>query len=183
MRGMLERTADSLHRAHAAGVRFAVGTDTGFGITPYGEWHARELELLTIYAGLTPLEAITAGTRNGAQMMGLAGEHGEVTPGCLADLLVVRGDPLANLRVLLNKANILHVIKDGVVQTFPEDLDGKRFQFDRLPVVYSQVDLTYDMVCGGDPSPSYTVAPWSVSDSKDLLHDIDSLQGQASPSD
>jgi hypothetical protein len=85
--------------------------------------------------------------------------------------------------VLLNKANILRVIKDGVVQTFPEDLDGKRFQFDRLPVVYSQVDLTYDMVCGGDPSPSYTVAPWSVSDSKDLLHDIDSLQGQASQSD
>ena len=182
MRGMLERTADSLHRAHAAGVRFAVGTDTGFGITPYGEWHARELELLTIYAGLTPLEAITAATRNGAEMMGLAGELGEVTPGCLADLLVVRGDPLANLRVLLNKANILHVIKDGVVQTFPEDLDGKRFQFDRLPVVYSQVDLTYDMVCGGDPSPSYTVAPWSVSDSKDLLHDIDSRQSQSSHS-
>lgn len=182
MRGMLERTADSLHRAHAAGVRFAVGTDTGFGITPYGEWHARELELLTIYAGLTPLEAITAATRNGAEMMGLAGELGEVTPGCLADLLVVRGDPLANLRVLLNKANIQHVIKDGVVQTFPEDLDGKRFQFDPLPVVYSQVDLTYDMVCGDDPSPSYTVAPWSVSDSKDLLHDIDSLQGQASHS-
>lgn len=182
MRGMLERTADSLHRAHAAGVRFAVGTDTGFGITPYGEWHARELELLTIYAGLTPLEAITAATRNGAEMMGLAGELGEVTPGCLADLLVVRGDPLANLRVLLNKANIQHVIKDGVVQTFPEDLDGKRFQFDPLPVVYSQVDLTYDMVCGDDPSPSYTVAPWSVSDSKDLLHDIDSLQGQTSHS-
>jgi len=182
MRGMLERTADSLHRAHAAGVRFAVGTDTGFGITPYGEWHARELELLTIYAGLTPLEAITAATRNGAEMMGLAGELGEVTPGCLADLLVVRGDPLANLRVLLNKANILHVIKDGVVQIFPEDLDGKRFQFDRLPVVYSQVDLTYEMVCGDDPSPSYTVAPWSVTDSKDLLNDIDSLQDQASHS-
>jgi imidazolonepropionase-like amidohydrolase len=182
MRGMLERTADSLHRAHAAGVRFAVGTDTGFGITPYGEWHARELELLTIYAGLTPLEAITAATRNGAEMMGLAGQLGEVTPGCLADLLVVRGDPLANLRVLLNKANIRHVIKDGVVQAFPEDLDGKRFQNDRLPVVYSQVDLTYDMVCGDDPSPSYTVAPWSVSDSKDLLHDIDSLQAQASQS-
>ncbi len=182
MRGMLEKTADSLHRAHAAGVRFAVGTDTGFGITPYGEWHARELELLTIYAGLSPLEAITAATRNGAEMMGLSGELGEVRPGFLADLLVVRGDPLANLRVLLSKANILHVIKDGEVQAFPDDLDGRRFQFDPLPVVYSQVDLTYDMVCGGDPSPSYTVVPWSVSDSKDLLHDIDSLQNQASHS-
>ncbi len=176
MRGMLERTADSLHRAHAAGVRFAMGTDTGFGITGYGEWHARELELLTVYAGLSPLEAITAGTRNGAQMMGLAGELGEVTPGCLADLLVVSGDPLANLRVLLNKANIRHVIAGGEVQVFADDLDGKRFQHDRLPNVYSRVDLTYDMVCGDDPSPSYTIPPWSPGDSRDLLHDLDSLQ-------
>ena len=179
MRGMLEKTADTLHRAHAAGVRFAMGTDTGFGVTAYGEWHARELELLTVYAGLSPLEAITAGTRNGAAMLGLAGELGEVSPGCLADLLVIRGNPLANLRVLVNKANILHVIKDGDVQVFPDDLDAKRFQFDRLPNVYSRVDLTYDMVMGGDPSPSYTLAPWSLSDSKDLVHDIDALQQHA----
>jgi len=179
MRGMLEKSADSLHRAHAAGVRFAMGTDTGFGITAYGEWHARELELLTVYAGLSPLEAITAGTRNGAAMLGLDGEVGEVRPGCLADLLVVRGNPLANLRILLNKANILHVIKDGQVQVFPEDLDGKRFQFDTLPAVYSRIDLTYDMVMGGDPSPSYTIAPWSLSDSRDLVHDINGLQQRA----
>jgi imidazolonepropionase-like amidohydrolase len=182
MRRMLDASADSLHRAHAAGVKFALGTDTGFGITAYGEWHARELELLTVYAGLTPLEAITAGTRNGALMMGREGELGEVTPGCLADLLVVRGNPLENLRILLNKANLVHIIKDGEVQVFPEDLDGKRFQFDRLPAVYSQIDLTYDMVCGDDLSPSYTVAPWSLRDSQDLLHDIDSLQrGTAEP--
>jgi imidazolonepropionase-like amidohydrolase len=180
IRGMLQKTADSLHRAHAAGVRFAVGSDSGFGITPYGEWHARELELLTIYAGMSSLEAITAATRNGAEMMGLDGQLGQVTPGYLADLLVVSGDPVANLRVLLNKANIRHVIKDGQVQVFPEDLDGKRFQNDRLPAVYSQVDLTYEMVCGADPSPSYTVVPWSMSDSNDLLHDIESLQVQAS---
>jgi imidazolonepropionase-like amidohydrolase len=180
MRGMLEKTADSLHRAHAAGVKFAMGTDSGFGVTAYGEWHARELELLTVYAGLSPLEAITAGTRNGALMLGLDGELGELTPGFLADLLVVRGNPLANLRVLLNKANILHVIKDGQVQVFPDDLDRKRFQHDDLPNVYSRIDLTYDMVVGSDPSPSYTVAPWSLSDSKDLVHDIDALQNGAS---
>jgi hypothetical protein len=46
--------------------------------------------------------------------------------------------------------------------------------------VYSQVDLTYEMVCGDDPSPSYTVAPWSLSDNADLLHDIGSLQERAS---
>jgi imidazolonepropionase-like amidohydrolase len=176
MRRMLEKTAESLHAAHRAGVRFAMGSDTGFGITPYGEWHARELELLTIYAGMSPLEAITAATRNGADMVGLGGQLGQVTPGFLADLLVVKGDPLANLRVLLDKANILHVIKDGNVQVFSDDLDGKRFQFDRLPTVYSDVNLTFEMVCNDDPSPSYTVAPWSLSDAKDLVHDIGSLQ-------
>ena len=110
----------------------------------------------------------------------LGSQLGQVTPSYLADLLVVSGDPVANLRVLLNKANIRHVIKDGEVQVFPEDLDGKRFQNDRLPAVYSQTDLTYEMVCGADPSPSYTVVPWSMSDSSDLLHDIESLQIHAS---
>ncbi|HXY45169.1 MAG TPA: amidohydrolase family protein [Acidimicrobiales bacterium] len=183
MRRMLEKTADTLHRAHAAGVRFAVGTDTGFGVTPYGEWHARELELLCIYAGLTPLEAITAGTCNGAEMMGLAGELGQLTPGYLADLLVVRGDPLTNLRVLLNKTNLVHVIKNGEVQEFDEELDHHRFQFDRQPVVYSQVDLTYEMVCDGEPSPSYVVAPWSAGDAKDLARDIGVLQHAVGPTD
>jgi hypothetical protein len=112
-------------------------------------------------------------------MMGLGGQLGQVTPGYLADLLVVSGDPVANLRVLLNKANVRHVIKDGEVQVFPEDLDGKRFQFDRLPAVYSRTALTYEMVCGTDPSPSYTVAPWSLGDSNDLLHDIETLQIKA----
>ena len=179
IRGMLGKTAETLHRAHAAGVRFAVGTDSGFGITAYGEWHARELELLTVYAGLSPLEAISAATMNGAEMMGLSGQLGQVAPGYLADLIVVNGDPLANLRVLLNKANIRHVIKDGEIQVFPEDLDGKRFQFDPLPAVYSRIDLTYDMVCGDDPSPSYTVPPWSMRYGNDLLHDIESLQMHA----
>ena len=60
---MLERSAVTLHKAHEAGVKFMMGTDTGFSATPFGEWHARELELLVEYAGLSPLEAIQAGTQ------------------------------------------------------------------------------------------------------------------------
>ena len=48
---MLERTHTSLHMAHEAGVKFVLGTDTGFAMTPYGEWHAKELELLMKYGG------------------------------------------------------------------------------------------------------------------------------------
>lgn len=153
-----------------------MGTDTGFGITPYGEWHARELELLTLYAGLTPMEAITAGTVNGAKMLGLEHQLGRVAPGYLADLLVVRGNPLDNMRVLLNKDNIRHVIKDGEVQVFDEDDREQRYQFDRQAIVYSRVDLSYEMVCDGDPSPKYTVAPWTLSDGKDILSDLKAFQ-------
>ena len=57
-----ESTMDSLHRAHAAGVKFAMGTDTGFATVPYGQFHARELEMLMLYTGMSALEAIQAGT-------------------------------------------------------------------------------------------------------------------------
>jgi len=55
---MLDATAPTLHKAHEAGVKFLLGTDTGFATTPYGEWHAREMQLLVDYAGLSRLEAI-----------------------------------------------------------------------------------------------------------------------------
>jgi imidazolonepropionase-like amidohydrolase len=176
IRRMLDQTKDSLHRARAAGVRFAMGTDTGFSVTPYGEWHSRELELLAMYAGLTPLEALTAGTWQGAKMLGLGGELGLVKPGYLADLIVVRGNPAESLRVLLNKANILVVIKDGEKVSFSEDLDGKRLHHDRLPNVYSTVDLTYDRVFNEDPTPLYRVPPWSASDGRDVVRDVTNLQ-------
>jgi imidazolonepropionase-like amidohydrolase len=180
IQAMLEKTSESLHRAHAAGVRFAMGTDTGFSNTPYGEWHARELELLCLYAGLSPLEAITAGTCHGAQMMGLEGQLGEVRPGYLADLIVVRGNPALNLRILLNKANIVHVIKDGNIESFSSVLDEKEFVHDRQPFVYSRTNLTYGMVLGDDPQPSYTVPPWSFSEAMDLVHQIRATEVQRS---
>ena len=43
MKPMLDKSGDALHRAHQAGVKMATGTDSGFSVTPYGVWHAREL--------------------------------------------------------------------------------------------------------------------------------------------
>lgn len=172
MRRMLERTHDSLHRAHQAGVKFAMGTDTGFAVTPYGEWHARELELLSIYAGLSPMEAIIAGTANGAVAMRLEGEIGQIRRGYLADIIVVRGNPLKNLHVLVDKRNIETVIRDGEIQTFPDELDMIRYHNDRDPLIYSQTELTYDMVTGTNPDKPYSVLPWSLSDSRDLVADL-----------
>jgi imidazolonepropionase-like amidohydrolase len=182
-RRMLEKTADTLHRAHQAGVRFAMGTDTGFAVTPYGEWHARELELLNIYAGLSPMEAVIAGTANGAAMVGLEGQVGQLRPGYLADIIVVNGDPLQDLHVLVDKRNVEIVIKDGEVQKFPQGLDMVRYHNDRDPLVYSQTELTYHMVTGENPQKPYSVLPWTLSDSRDVVRDVTRLQEDLVPDD
>lgn len=112
-RRMLEKTRESLHLAHECGVIFQIGTDSGFAMTPYGEWHAKELELLMKYAGLTELEAIQAATWNGGVVLGLEGEVGAVAPGMLADLLVVDGDPSQDITVLQDHDKIERIILDG----------------------------------------------------------------------
>lgn len=149
MARMLDRTADSLHRAHQAGVKFALGTDSGFSVAPYGEWHARELELLMTYAGLTSQEAIQAGTQNGALMLGLDGKVGVVAAGMIADLIVVNGDPIKDIRVLQDKRRIETVIKGGRTITFDEEAVARRWPHDRGQA-YSVTDLTYDLIYGDD---------------------------------
>ncbi|HLI27706.1 MAG TPA: amidohydrolase family protein [Chloroflexota bacterium] len=116
----LEKAAETLTKARKAGVPFMAGTDSGFAITPYGHWHARELELLVDYVGFTPLEAISIGTRNNARALNLAGELGTIEVGKLADLLVLDGDPVRNIRVLQDRSRLRAVYKDGQ----PVDLSG-----------------------------------------------------------
>ena len=148
MKRLLDRTGDVLHRAHDAGVRFALGTDSGFSVTPYGVWHARELELLMTYAGLTALEAIQAGTSGGAPMLGLEGKVGVVAPGMIADLLVVAGDPVADITVLQRRECIETVVQDGKVVVFDEEKIARSWPHER-GITYSIQDLTYDVVHGG----------------------------------
>ncbi len=144
---LLELSADSYHRAHKAGVTFAMGTDSGFAVSPYGEWHARELELLMTYGGLTAMEAIQAGTRNGAKMVNMEGMIGQLTPGAFADVIVVNGDPLQNIRVLQDKRNIETVIKGGSVVHFDQNELDTRWTHDR-GLIYSIEHMTYDRVLG-----------------------------------
>lgn len=170
---MLEATAETLHKAHKAGVVFSAGSDSGFGVTSYGEWHARELDLLVTYAGLSPLEAITAGTRNGAKMMNLEGEVGEITEGALADLIVVRGDPSKQVTVLMDKRNIETVIKDGQVLTFADEVAEARHNNERNRVYTTSV-VTYEGVFGeGEPVPPELIS-WSTDRQRDLLNELHS---------
>lgn len=80
---------DSVRRAHAAGVRIAMGTDCGVGA--HGT-NLEEVELMT-EAGMSPLEALHATTGSAAELMDVAIDRGTIRPGMRADLVVVDGDP------------------------------------------------------------------------------------------
>ena len=95
-----EVTAKQLSKAHAAGVRFLTGSETGFAVTPVGEWHARELEMFVDYMDMSPMEAIVAATRNGAFAMRMEDDLGTLEHGRIADVLVIDGDPLADVKIL-----------------------------------------------------------------------------------
>ncbi len=113
-RGEIEATATVLRAAHDAGVRILSGSESGFALTPYGHWHARELEVLVDAMGLTPLEAIRCATANGAIALRRdEGTIGVIAPGAGADVLVVDGDPSVDVRVLGDRSNLRHVISRG----------------------------------------------------------------------
>lgn len=87
----------NLQRLHEAGVKVALGTDSGAtAVRIPGFAEHRELELLVL-AGMTPAEALTAGTANAAALMGLA-DRGQLAPGFVADFLVLEADPTADIR-------------------------------------------------------------------------------------
>ncbi len=114
-RGEIEATATMLRAAHDAGVRILCGSESGFALTPYGHWHAREMEVLVQAMGLTPLEAIRCATHNGATALRMPeGSIGVVAPGAAADVLVVDGDPSQDVTVLGDRTNLRHVISRGV---------------------------------------------------------------------
>lgn len=112
-RAEIETTGRMVAEAHRAGVKVLTGSETGFAVTPCGEWHARELDLLVQYSGFTPLEAIVAATRNGAIALRMEDQIGTIEPGRAADLLVVDGDPSQDVSILLDKTRIREVIARG----------------------------------------------------------------------
>jgi len=113
-RGEIEATATMLRAAHDAGVPILAGSESGFALTPYGHWHAREMELLVEAMGLTPLEAIRCATYNGARALRMnEGTVGVIAAGAAADVLVVRGDPSRDVTVLGDRSNLCHVVSRG----------------------------------------------------------------------
>ncbi|HET7836609.1 MAG TPA: amidohydrolase family protein [Variovorax sp.] len=109
----------SLAKMHKRGIRVLPGGDYGFAFTPHCQ-NARDLEFFVKYLGFTPMEAIRSTTLYGGQIMMRPDELGCIKDGYLADLLLVDGDPLANLSILRDPKRILAVMKDGEFAKAPE---------------------------------------------------------------
>jgi imidazolonepropionase-like amidohydrolase len=107
----IEATIRTVARLRAAGVRLVVGGDYGISIAPHGTY-AKDLEYFVDLFGMSPAEALICATRNGGQAFDPCGRVGTLAPGSFADLVVVDGDPLADVRVLQSRER-LRVMKDG----------------------------------------------------------------------
>jgi imidazolonepropionase-like amidohydrolase len=107
------------------GIRVVIGGDYGFARTPQGE-NARDIAHFVNHLGYSPNEALVCATRHGAALMGI--EAGEVREGFLADLLLVDGDPVADVNILRNKDRLVTILKGGTAYK----LDQTRLQPQRM---------------------------------------------------
>lgn len=109
-RDVVEEHRHSIARAVDAGVRIAMGTDSG--VVPHGR-NARELEAM-VGVGMSPSAAIEAATRVAAENLGVIDQRGTIEPGKDADLLAVSADPIADISVLADPAKLASVWLGGV---------------------------------------------------------------------
>ncbi|VXB33343.1 Cytosine deaminase [Burkholderia sp. 8Y] len=108
----LETAADTLRKMHKRGIRILPGGDYGFAWMPHGT-NARDLQYFVDYIGMTPMEVLISATRLGGELMMMPDELGQVREGYLADIILVDGNPLADLTILQDPAKITLVMKDG----------------------------------------------------------------------
>jgi len=109
----IEATVATVEKLRKAGVRLVVGGDYGISIAPHGTY-AKDLEYFVDLFDMRPAEALVCATRHGGQAMDPGGQLGTLAAGTLADIVIVDGDPLADVRVLQNHA-ALTVLKGGKV--------------------------------------------------------------------
>jgi len=114
----LEISVDTMGQMRKRGIRVLPGGDYGFAWNPHGTY-ARDLLLFVDVLGFTPMETIVAATRMGGEIMGMANELGQIRPGFLADLLLVDGHPLADIKLLQRQDALLVIMKDGRLHKAP----------------------------------------------------------------
>src|ERR1700723_3711424 len=121
----LEHAVETCRKMHRRAIRVLIGGDYGFAWTPQGT-NAKDLETFVDLLGFSPMEAIVAATRYGGQIRQMGNELGMIKQGYLADMLLVDGDPIANIRILQDKTRILAIMKDGEFYKAPKMNEQRR---------------------------------------------------------
>ena len=107
----IETARENMRRFIKAGTKFSMGTDTGSFLNFQQEDpNANEVAYM-VEMGMDPLQAIVASTKNGAEALGLLRDLGTVEAGKIADVIVVAGNPLADMKAM---KRVAYVIKGGV---------------------------------------------------------------------
>lgn len=110
----VDAAVENLGNAYRQGATLISGSETGWSIVPYGEWHTKEMEIFVTHLGLTPLQAIHAGTGAAAVTVPRwADRIGTLAAGKLADVLIVDGDPSKDIRLLQMPSKLKMVMKGG----------------------------------------------------------------------
>jgi imidazolonepropionase-like amidohydrolase len=100
----------NIKKLYDAGVRLLVGTDSGTPINFHTDSTHHEMELL-VRAGIPPIKVLAMATKDAAEYLGMSGTLGTIEPGKFADIIVVDGNPLADMSAL---GHVLYVVKEGV---------------------------------------------------------------------
>jgi imidazolonepropionase-like amidohydrolase len=119
IRQRLEATGKNIAAARAAGLPIAFGTDAG--VSEHGR-NAEEMPLMVQYGGMDAQDVLVSATRSAAELLGLQDEIGRLAPGFAADLVVVKGDPLADVAAL-QRDRIRFVMARGTVVPLPATAD------------------------------------------------------------
>ena len=112
-RAEITESVNTLRAAFDAGVPLLTGSESGFSLTPYGDWHYRELQIFVEDLGMSPLQAINSATEQGARALRMEGELGCIKPNYLADILIFDGEPETHVAQLGDADRFRHIIKDG----------------------------------------------------------------------
>ncbi|HYH40249.1 MAG TPA: amidohydrolase family protein [Azospirillum sp.] len=122
-----EIACETMRKMLKRGIRVLPGGDYGFAWIPHGT-NAKDLQYFVDHCGFSPMEAIVSTTKWGGEIMGRPGELGLLKEGYLADLILVDGDPVANIRILQDRSRLLFIMKDGEFHKAP-DMAPQRARF------------------------------------------------------
>jgi imidazolonepropionase-like amidohydrolase len=109
-----EKGCVAMDKLRKAGVRVVPGGDYGFVWCPHGQY-AKDIELFVTDMGFSAMEAIVSATKHGAELLRLEHECGTIEQGKCADILVVDGDPLADIAILQDRSKLAVVMANGKV--------------------------------------------------------------------